>query len=175
MCKDSMILRENKNDGWWWNHSLMEGNTIVFRPGPVQGPGHRVARVNSFFLNQNDVVLVKKQNKSQRVATGFLTRSTGLSGQPTGFFLPLFFLQLSLIPAPGDRVPGRPAGLSRVSKLWGILLQAGYRPEQKLGHHSLFMYEIQIITIVFDIKSNWFGDDKRNKKRRMRESKEIQT
>jgi hypothetical protein len=37
------------------------------------------------------------------------------------------------------------------------------------------MYEIQIITIVFDIKSNWFGDDKRNKKRRMRESKEIQT
>jgi hypothetical protein len=154
----------------------MEGNTIVFRPGPVQGPGHRVARVNSFFfLNQNDVVLVKKQNKSQRVATGFLTRSTGSSGQPTGFFLPLFFLQLSLIPAPGDRVPGRPAGLGRVSKLWGILLQAGYRPEQKLGHHSLFMYEIQIITIVFDIKSNWFGDDKRNKKRRMRESKEIQT
>jgi hypothetical protein len=28
------------------------------------------------------------------------------------------------------------------------------------------MYEIQIITIVFDIKSNWFGDDKRNKKKK---------
>jgi hypothetical protein len=159
----------------------MEGNTIVFRLGPVQGPGlgfwpgHQVARVNSFFFKSKQCRFSKKQNKSQRVATGFLTRSTGSPGQPTGFFLPLFFLQPSLILAPGGRVPGRPAGLDRVSKLWGILLQAGYRPEQKLGHHSLFMYEIQIITIVFDIKSNWFGDDKRNKKRRMRESKEIQT
>ena len=38
---------------------------IVFRPGPIQGlgsgfwPDHRVARIN-FFLNQNDVILVKK-------------------------------------------------------------------------------------------------------------------
>jgi hypothetical protein len=149
------------------------------RPGPR--PGSRVLTGSPgrpgqfFFFKSKQCRFSKKQNKSQRVATGFLTRSTGSPGQPTGFFLPLFFLQPSLILAPGGRVPGRPAGLDQVSKLWGILLQAGYRPEQKLGHHSLFMYEIQIITIVFDIKSNWFGDDKRNKKRRMRESKEIQT
>ena len=43
---------------------------IVFRPGPVQGPcsgfwpGHWVARVNYFFSNQNDVVLVKKKQKA---------------------------------------------------------------------------------------------------------------
>ena len=65
--------------------------------GPVQGsgfgfwPGHRIARVNSFFKkkNQNDIVLVK--NKTQRVATEFLT---GLARSPghTGFFLPIFFL-----------------------------------------------------------------------------------
>jgi hypothetical protein len=38
---------------------------IVFRSGPVQGPGFdRVARINSFILkNQNDVVLVKKKFK----------------------------------------------------------------------------------------------------------------
>jgi hypothetical protein len=34
----------------------------------------QVVQVNFFFLNQNDVVLVKK-NKSQRVATEFLTGS----------------------------------------------------------------------------------------------------
>jgi len=50
------------------------------------------------FLNQNDIVLVKK-NKNQRVATGFLTGSPG----HTEFFFPLFFLQ------PGSiSVPDRP-------------------------------------------------------------------
>jgi hypothetical protein len=62
--------------------------SIVFRPGPVQGSGFdRVARVKFFFLNQNDVVLVKR-NKSQRVATRFLTKSCRVT---PGFFFPYFF------------------------------------------------------------------------------------
>jgi hypothetical protein len=53
-----------------------------------------------FFKNQNDVVLVKKKNKSQRVATGFLTRYCRVAGSiyqvsrvTPDFFLLLFFLQ----------------------------------------------------------------------------------
>jgi hypothetical protein len=43
--------------------------SIVFRPGLVKDPDFdRVARVN-FFLNQNDVVLVKK--KINRLQPGF--------------------------------------------------------------------------------------------------------
>jgi hypothetical protein len=80
--------------------------SIVFRPGLVKDPDFdRVARVN-FFLNQNDVVLVKKKN--QQVATGFLTRSPGY----IEFFLPLFFLQPDLIPAP-DR-PARPGWILKL-------------------------------------------------------------
>jgi hypothetical protein len=91
--------------------------TIVFRPDPVQGPssgfwpGHWIARVDSFFLNQNDVVLVKK--KSQRVVTGFLTVSYRVKPPGrTGFFLSLFFFQPGPVPA-----PGRPTGPDWVSKL----------------------------------------------------------
>jgi hypothetical protein len=40
------------------------------------------------FLNQNDVILVKK-HKSQRVATGFLTGSCRIN--PPGFFFLYFF------------------------------------------------------------------------------------
>jgi hypothetical protein len=40
-----------------------------------------------FFLNQNDVVLVKR-NKSQRVATRFLTKSCRVT---PGFFFSYFF------------------------------------------------------------------------------------
>ena len=57
----------------------------------------RIVQID-FFLNQNDIILVKKQ------------KSTGcnqifdriLPGQPshTGFFHPLFFLQLGPVPAP---------------------------------------------------------------------------
>ena len=58
------------------------------------------------FLNQNNVVLVKKKNKNQRVATGFLTGSYQVNPPGhTGFFLPLFFLQPGPVPA-----SGRPAG-----------------------------------------------------------------
>ena len=82
-------LKKNKRYMFWFACTA----TIVFRPGPVQDPGsgfwlgHRVARVNCFLKNQNDIILEKK---NQRVATGFLT---GLAESPghTGFFLPLFF------------------------------------------------------------------------------------
>jgi hypothetical protein len=62
-----------------------------------------------FFLNQNNVILVKKKTKINRLQPGFLPNQPG----HTGFFLPLFFLQ------PGPvLVPGRPAGLGWVLKLW---------------------------------------------------------
>jgi hypothetical protein len=85
-----------------WNVSAIPGETehnwqpwlsvlpIVFKPSPVQGlvPGFdrvvRVGRVNPYFkkIIQNGVPLVKKKtNKSQRVATEFLT---GSPGQPAG-------------------------------------------------------------------------------------------
>jgi len=61
-----------------------------------------------FFLNQNNVILVKKK-KINRLQPGFLPSQPG----HTSFFLPLFFLQ------PGPvLVPGRPAGLGWVLKLW---------------------------------------------------------
>jgi len=42
----------------------MNFRSIVFRPGPVAGPGQ------FFFLNQNDVVLVKK-NKINELQPSF--------------------------------------------------------------------------------------------------------
>jgi hypothetical protein len=78
----------------------MGGRVIVFKPGPVAGPvqgscsrfwsGHPVARVNPYFLkNQNDVILVKK-NKSQRVATGFLTGFCRVTGSHWVMTFPIF-------------------------------------------------------------------------------------
>jgi len=129
--------------------------------GPVQGPGsgfwpgHRVwpGRPGQFLKkkNQNDVVLVKKTKKK---VNGFVTGSCRVNrvdppGQPgyTGFFLPSFFHQPGPVtpgfsfprffinPARfrprGGRVPGRPAGPSRVSKLclW-------WRGERRAGREA---------------------------------------
>ena len=52
-------------------------------------PGHP----GQFFFNQNDVILVKKtKNKSQRVATGFLTGSCRVCRVTLDFFFPCFSL-----------------------------------------------------------------------------------
>ena len=68
--------------------------------GPVQGLdsrfwlSHRIVRVNSFFLNQNDVVLVKKKKtKVNGLQSGQSGCRVNPYGQPghTGFFIPLFF------------------------------------------------------------------------------------
>ena len=60
-------------------------------------------KLKIFFLNQNDVVLVKKKNKSQRVATEFFYRVT------LGFSFPYFFFNLARFQPRIDRVLGRPA------------------------------------------------------------------
>jgi hypothetical protein len=84
----------------------------VFKPGsvvnPVQGPssglwpGYQVVRVNSdFFKNKNDIILVKKKKKSQRVATGFLTGSVGSAESPQVLTSSIFF-KLDPVPAPGQ-------------------------------------------------------------------------
>jgi CubicO group peptidase (beta-lactamase class C family) len=73
---------------------------IVFRPGPVASPGFKFWLGWSgqffFFLNQNDIVLVKK---SQQIATGSCrVNPPGQLGH-NGFFLTLFFLQPDPVPA----------------------------------------------------------------------------
>ena len=91
------------NNAWYiinnLSLSILEGllniGTIVFRPGLVQGlgPGLWPSRPGQFFffLNQNDVVLVKKKNKNQRVATGFLIGSCRVNLVISGFSFPYFF------------------------------------------------------------------------------------
>jgi hypothetical protein len=90
---------------------------IVLRPGSVQSPGsgfwpcHRVGRVNSFFLNQNDIVLVKKK------VNGFATGSwPGQLGRwvTLSFSFPCFFFNSVRFQ---PRVPGQSAEPGRVSKL----------------------------------------------------------
>jgi hypothetical protein len=85
-----------------WSHSFQ--TRLGPRPGSRFWQGYRVARINSFLLNQNNVVLVKKKKQ----------KSTGSPGH-AGFFLFLFFFNSAWLQF---RVPGRPAGLGRVSKLW---------------------------------------------------------
>jgi len=67
---------------------------------------------STFFFkkNQNDVILVKKKSTGCNWVFDWV-----LSGQPghTGFFLPLFFLQLGPVPA-----PGRPVKSDQVLKLY---------------------------------------------------------
>jgi len=105
------------------------------RPGPR--PGFRVlagspgltgsaGSILFFKKNQNDIVLVKK-NKSQRVCHRVLTgscrvsRVTGstrrVSQVTSGFSFPRFFINPARFWLRVGRVPGRPAGPGRVSKL----------------------------------------------------------
>jgi hypothetical protein len=68
---------------------------------------------------QNDVVFVKKnknKNKSQRVATGFLTGFCRVSRVTPGHGLCNFFINPARFQPRVGRVPGRPAGPGRVSK-----------------------------------------------------------
>jgi len=101
---------------------------IVLRPDPVQDPGsrfwsgHRVGRVSFFFLNQNDVILIKKtkKNKSQRVCNQVLTGSSGQlarSARSHRVFPSSIFSSTRPSSSPGSAgswidPPGR------VSKLW---------------------------------------------------------
>jgi len=90
---------------------------IIFKPGPVKGPGsgfwpgHRVGWINPYFLkNSKQRHFSKKKNKSQRVATEFLTgfcrvNPSGRLGH-TGSWLFLFFLQPGPVPASGRPGPG---------------------------------------------------------------------
>ena len=83
-------LKKNKRYMFWFACTA----TIVFRPGPVQDPGsgfwlgHRVARVNCFLKNQNDIVLVKK--KINGLQPGFWPVLPSRRVTP-GFFFPCFF------------------------------------------------------------------------------------
>jgi len=78
---------------------LFQISNSVQGPGFRFWPGHQVVQVNSFFFNQNNVVLVKtiiKANGCNRV---------NLPGH-TWFFLFLFFLQSGRVPISGRPGPG---------------------------------------------------------------------
>jgi hypothetical protein len=88
-----------------WSHSFH--TRLSPRPGPEFWPAHQILIRSPgcpdqfFFLNQNNVILVKKKTKVNRVA-----------GSRRVFSFLIFFNPAWLQP----RVPGRPLG--RVSKLW---------------------------------------------------------
>jgi hypothetical protein len=69
---------------------------------PTQGSGYRFCPghpgQSNFFINQNDIVLIKKQKNCQRVTTGFCR--VNRPGH-TELWLPLFFLKPGQVPAPG--------------------------------------------------------------------------
>jgi hypothetical protein len=105
---------------------------IVFRPDGfrvlIGSPG------SIFFLNQNDVVLVKKQKSTgcNRVFDQVLPSQPGHRVNPLGhtvFFLPLFFLQLDPDPAPS---PGstRRAGPSLKTMVLGMKMSISMAPLQ---------------------------------------------
>jgi hypothetical protein len=81
-------------------------NAIVFFPGFDQVTGS--AESVLFLKNQNEVILVKK--KGQRVCNQVLPGHTR-------FFLPSFFLQPDLVPAPDRPDPGSTHRIGPVSKL----------------------------------------------------------
>jgi len=72
-----------------------------------------------FFKLKRHRFSIKKKNKSQQVATGFLTRSRRV-------FSFLIFFQSGPVPT-----PDRPSGSSRVSKLW-----LGVKPPTKNCEHK---------------------------------------
>jgi len=83
------------------------------RPGPRFGFRVLTGSAKSIFFKKNS----KRRRLSKKIkvngfANGFFwVNPRGHPGH-TGFFLPLFFLQPDLVPA-----PGRPGGPDRVSKL----------------------------------------------------------
>ena len=89
-----------------WSHSFH--TRLSPRPGPEFWPAHQVLIRSPgcpdqiFFLNQNNVILVKKKKQ----------KSTGSPGH-AGFFLFLFFST-----QPDSSPESRVAPLGRVSKLW---------------------------------------------------------
>jgi len=79
---------------------------LVWVPSFDQLPGYPGLILIFFFKNQNDVVLVK-QNKSQRVATRFLTESYPVSrvaGSPR-VSTSSIFLKPGLVPTSGQPGP----------------------------------------------------------------------
>jgi hypothetical protein len=120
--------------------------SIVFKLGPVQGPGsrfwpgHRVVWVN-LKKSKKDIVLVKQKNKSQRVATEFLAGSypvnqvvgstCQVSWVTLGFAFSYFFKPDPIL------AQGWPVGLGRVSKLYNwvcIYLYIKKKNELKISH-----------------------------------------
>jgi hypothetical protein len=93
--------------------------TIVFRPGPVQGPGSSVDRVTGsprsiLFFNPNDVILVKKKQKS----TG---RNRIFDRVTSGFSFPYFYFNPARFQPRVGQVPGRPVGLGFKTMLYTSL------------------------------------------------------
>ena len=104
---------------------------------PVQGPGSgfwpdRPGQIFFFWKNQNNVVLVKK--KKQKKVNGFEVGSCRVPGRPAGSTgsgrvnsQPGFGLHPNRSHARVGRVPGWPAGLGGVLKLWFWIKKMGWK------------------------------------------------
>ena len=144
--------------------------------GLVQGSdsefwsGHRIAWVKFFFLNQNDVVLVKKKKKSTGCNRVF---DRVLPGQPgtSGFFFPYFFF----IPARFQPRIGRsrvnPSGRAEFQKYASMLLISWWNFDILVSNHLLSavcfcilkIFEKNYFFIYFCIFiSFWCADVKNN-------------
>jgi len=115
-----------------WSHSFH--TRLSPRPGPEFWPAHQVLIRSPgcpdqiFFLNQNNVILVKKKNKSQpgrRVTPGF-------------FFS--YFFQPSLTPAPS---PGSPRWAEFQNYKWSNVYQYIYI------YIYIYIYEILLVNHIF--------------------------
>jgi len=107
----------------------MGGRVIVFKPGPVAGlvqgscsrfwSGHPVARVNPYFLkNQNDVILVKKKKQKSTGCNWVFDRVLLGHRVTLSHDFSYFFCNPAWFQPQVSWIPSRPARPSRVSKRW---------------------------------------------------------
>ena len=105
-----------------WSHSFQ--TQLGPRPGSRFWQSYRVAWINSFLLNQNNVVLVKKKK----------TKVNRVAGSRRIFSFPIFF-QLGLAPVPG------PCSTRRTGP--------GFKTMNGAMYANIYIYEILLVHHIF--------------------------
>jgi hypothetical protein len=141
-------------------------SSIVFRPGLiiglVQNPGFRFwpGCSGQIFFNQNDVVLVKKRRKVNRLQSGFwpdFAESTRSPGQ-LSFFFSCFFFNLARFQPRVDEVRDRPAGTGQILIIWSQVFSIHFRiPSWIFGFNKTIHIQIDhafFLNNIFNKKIN---------------------